>query len=459
MKNLAWMAMLLISLPSHATQSAIEPPELDDYASGMTIDTSMERPVVEIVLPDPVYQSITRTDLADMHVFNRDGNAVVHAVCAADVALAPLIGRALLGVFEVTAPSMPSSTGTSVDVRTAQGTQVEINEPSTTDGATAIAAYVIDTRSIKEDIRAIEFEWSSTDGASEARVQIQSSEDLDTWQTVVVSSTLLQVKAGDETALRRQKIPLPQRRYIYLRVQRVDGGTALRIDSASAEVVAPAAIIDPVWFNASAIANAPARTLLFASPRLAPVTHARLALPQANTSVRVSLQSRDDDKQAWRTQWSGEVYDIMANGERRVSLPAEFQSTYDRQWRVMPTGSGDPFYGNATLELGYRPAKLRFLAQGSGPFTLAYGSRRAAPAVAQSCDRLLADVNSKDMADLVVQANALAPRTLGGDLALKPLPAKTPTRLLVLWAVLITGVALLVGMARSLFRRLKQPQL
>lgn len=458
MKRLASMAVLLVSLSAHATQSDSEPPELDDYASGMTVDVSTERPVVEIVVPDQVYQSITRTDLADMHVFNRDGNAVLHAVCAADVALAPLIGRASLGVFEVTAPAMRGSTGASVDVRTAQGTQVEINEPSTTDGATTIAAYVIDVRSVKEDIRAIEFQWSSIDGASEARVQIQSSEDLDTWQTVVAGSTLLQVTAGDATALRRQRIPLPQRRYTYLRVQRVDGGTALRIDVASAEVVAPAAIIDPVWFNASVTANAPARTLLFAASRLAPVTHARLALPQANSSVRVSLQSRDDVKQAWRTQWSGEVYDIMANGERRVSLPAEFRPTYDRQWRVVPTGSGDPFYGNAALELGYRPAKLRFLAQGPGPFTLAYGSRRAAPAVAQSCDRLLADVNSKDMADLVVQATALAPRTLGGDLALKPPPAKTPTRLLVLWAVLIAGVALLIGMARSLFQRLKQPQ-
>jgi hypothetical protein len=457
MKNLALLA-IMISLPVRAAPSSDRAPELDDYVSGMTIEVPAGRPVVEIVLPDQVYQSITRPDLADMHVFNRDGNAVLHAVCAADATLAPLISRTSLGVFEVTAPEKQSNGGANVDVHTAQGTHVEVSEPSaTTDGSTKIAAYVIDARSVSDDIRAIEFEWSSEDGGSEARVQIQSSDDLDSWQTVVAGSTLLQAKTSDGSDLHRQKIPVPQRHYTYLRVQRVDGGGVLRVDSASAEIVAPAAIIDPMWFSADAVANAPTRTLLFSAPRLAPVTHGRLSLPQPNSSVRVSLQSRDDDKQSWRTRWSGEVYDIMANGERRVSLPAEFPVTYDKQWRVVPTSTGDPFYVNATLELGYRPAKLRFLAQGAGPFTLAYGSRRAEPARAQSCDRLLADVNSKDMADLVVQATATTPHTLGGNLALKPIPTRTPTRLFVLWGVLIAGVALLIGMAWSLFQRLKHP--
>lgn len=455
MKALVASVALLVSMPL-AAQAPIQP-RTDDYANGMTIDVPQQRPVVEILLPDQLYQGTVRTDLADMRVFNAEGQPVLHAVCASDAALAPLISREPLGIFEVEAV-VPGKDGTRVDVRTAAGTQVEVNEAASenAEAATTIAAYVIDARAITSDIRAIDFDWSHPDGASEARVQIQSSEDLDTWQTVVAGSTLLKLDDGAEQ-LRRQKIPLPQRRYAYLRVQRVDKGSPIHIDAARAEVVATPVMVEPVWFNATVLTGATPRSLLFSSPRLAPVTYARLSLPQANSSVRVSISSRNDDKATWRTQWSGEVYTILTNGERRVSPPAEFQATHDKYWRIESSRAGDPFYDTASLELGYRPAKLRFLAQGTGPFTLAYGSRRAEPAPAQSCDRLLADVNSKDMADLVVQTVAMSPRSLGGEAALKPLPARTPTRLLVLWGVLIAGVGLLIAMAMSLFKRLNQP--
>jgi len=429
-------------------------PRMNDYAAGMTIAVPSDRPVVEIVLPDAVYLSITRTDLADLRVFNRDGNAVPHAVCSSDVALAPTTIREQLSIFQVRTP--PNSTdGTRVDVQTAAGTQVQINEAAAkASGESALGGHVIDARGIAGELNAIEFEWSSPDGASEARVQIQSSEDLDAWQTVVAGSTLLQVTEGN-VQLRRKTVPLPQRRYSYLRVRRTDGGPALSVDSAQGIAVSRGEAIDPIWFAADAKPASGERSLPFTTQRLAPITYARLRLAEPNSSVRIVLESRDDDQSPWRRQWTGEFYSIVANGEQRGSPPAEFIRTWDRHWRVEPVRPGDPFYDTTVLELGYRPAKLRFLAQGAGPFTLAYGSRRAEPAPAQSCDRLLADVKPKDLVNLIVQATASDPHPLGGETALKPLPKKTPTRLVVLWGVLIGGVALLISMAVSLFRRLK----
>ena len=46
---------------------------------------------------------------------------------------------------------------------------------------------------------------------------------------------------------------------------------------------------------------------------------------------------------------------------------------------------------------------------------------------------------------------------LGGPTALKPMPKQTPLKVVVLWAVLVVGVALLVGMALSLLKRVRQP--
>ena len=75
------------------------------------------------------------------------------------------------------------------------------------------------------------------------------------------------------------------------------------------------------------------------------------------------------------------------------------------------------------LELGYRPARLRFLSQGSGPFTLAFGSRRAEIAAASGCDALLADVSVRGARETrSVEGLTQGARVLGGDNALRPLP-------------------------------------
>lgn len=215
-------------------------------------------------------------------------------------------------------------------------------------------------------------------------------------------------------------------------------------------------VIEPVWFTTNPLVSADANALLFDAARLAPVTYARLVLSQDNSSVRISIQSRSDDKANWRDRWSGEMYSVVTNGERRVSPPAEINADQDRYWRVRYAKQGQALTPTPALELGYRPARLRFLAQGTGPFTLAFGSRRAEAAPVQQCSNLLADVAAKDLEQLVGEATLGVTQTLGGETAFKPLPKQTPVRLFVLWGVLIVGVGLLVAMAMSLLKRVRQ---
>jgi hypothetical protein len=219
--------------------------------------------------------------------------------------------------------------------------------------------------------------------------------------------------------------------------------------------VTPAPVIEPTWFFANPAAPSESAELSFDAARRAPITYARLALSQDNTSLRIAIDSRDDEKASWSTRWSGEAYSIITDTERRVSPPAEFAATTDPLWRVRLTNPGETFSQSPTLELGYRPARLRFLAQGEGPFTLAFGSRRAEASPARACEGLLADMKREDLEQNIGEAMAGLPRNLGGDDALRPLPKKTPVRQIVLWGVLILGVGALVAMALSLLRRVK----
>jgi hypothetical protein len=430
-------------------------PTPNDYSRGLTIDAPGSLPMIELPLPDAVYHGATHADLGDVRVFNAEGAAVPHGFCDARATSEPQTGKALLPVFPLSPSQQTTLTGAHINVRTATGTQVQVQEPG---GAATPPrgpeVHIIDARGVMDHIRAVEFTWESPDGASEVRVSIEASEDLDRWTTIVPASTLLQV-TSDGRVLRRSRIALPERSYSYLRVERSDNGPPLRLEMAAADTVAVAEEIEPQWFTANVVTSNDSRVLLFDTERVAPVQYARILLPQENSSFRAKFSSRSNEKAPWVERWSGEIYLIATNGQRRRGPPAHFTATTDRYWRVeVPVDTTETAW--PPLELGYRPLTLRFLAQGTPPYTLAFGSRRASSVPRLGCEQLVGDLGVKDRENLVAQANPPGPvRTLGGEEALQPVPEKTPVRQIVLWTVLIAGVGLLVAMAMSLLRRLK----
>jgi hypothetical protein len=430
------------------------PPQLDDYAQGIDIVAPSGMPLIETTLPDVVYQTVSRADLGDVRVFNAEGQPVPHAFCTAPAMAEPAISEHSLPVFELRDAPEAASGGSRIEVQTAAGTQVNVLEAG---GAQPVVAngriHIIDARESDAPIRAIQFDWQSPDGASQAQVGIEASDDLDRWRVLVPASTLLLATHGDQQ-LKRERIELPARAYKYLRVQRTDGGPPLAITGVTAERVGTAPEIEPAWFMATMHVTDDPEVLFFDTGRRAPVTYARLRLPQENSSVRVTLHSRDDAKAPWSERWNGEAYRIVTDTQRRESPPGHFGATSDRYWRLKI--AKDPqLYRDTVLELGYRPARLRFLAQGSAPFTLAYGSQRAEVSAPSACDALLADVGSNERSKLVAEGVVQAARVLGGDTALRPLPRQTPVRLVVLWSVLIAGVGVLVAMALVLLKRVR----
>jgi hypothetical protein len=438
-----------------ATPTLAATPRLDDYASGITIEAATTRPVVQLDVPDLVYRTVVNADLSDVRVFNADGIPVPHALCAAPTAQAPTISQQTLPAYRLQDLPETAAAGTRVEVETASGARVSVQGGrGGYSAARPPSAYVIDARDVTYELRAVQFDWRSPDGASEVHVSIQASDDLDRWRTLVAGSTLVQLEGGGQQ-LRRQRIGIPQARYEYLRVERTDHGPPLQIDGVTAESVTPAPTIEPAWFVAQATGATQNKTFEFDTARRAPIDHARLTPSHDNTSMQIALDSRPDAKAPWTTQWSGEVYSVVTDSERRVSPPAQFAATTDRHWRVRLTNDGEAFYQAPNLELGYRPTRLRLLAQGGGPYTLAFGSRRAEPAPMRACNGLLTNLSATELEASIGEGLLGAERTLGGDAAFRPLPKPTPLRQIALWSVLVVGVGALVAMALSLLRRLK----
>ncbi|HKE96120.1 MAG TPA: DUF3999 family protein, partial [Povalibacter sp.] len=324
------LLLLAAATPASAKSSP------DDYSQGMRVDLYAGKPLADLQLPDAVYKTVTRADLGDVSVFNADGFAVPHAFCASAIAAEPIVSREPLPVFELQAPAQTGSSGTHVEVETAAGTQVRVQEgdAAPTEPGTRTWAHVIDARGITDELHSIEFDWSSPDGASQANVRVEASSDLDQWRTVVNGSTLLRVEQGGRQ-LQRKTVQLMPQHYDYLRVVRTDGGPPLQIAVVIGERVTRAPAIEPVWFSANPLTSATPGELLFDAGHIAPVTYARVVLPQINSSVRVSLQSRPDDQAQWRDRWSGEVYSVMTGGQHRSSPAAAVDGDHDRYWRLV----------------------------------------------------------------------------------------------------------------------------
>lgn len=429
-------------------------PRPADYAQGIRVDPTEGFPLIEITLPDSVYRTIVDHQLGDIAVFNRAEEAVPFALCVAPKVLPTVSSSVELPVFELQAAKLSSGNEARIDLNTPSGTSVRI-EASPTEGVSAAQtqAHVIDARASEAPLRSITFQWSSPDGASEARVRIEASDDLDQWTTVIATSTLLQV-IGARQELRRERIKLPDREYQYLRVVRVDGGPALAIRSVLGESLSAQRTTEPLWISADLQGSKDNAEWFFDASRIAPISLAKVGLASDNASVKVRIESRADADSAWRTRWSGEVYSIVADGQRRTSRPAQFVPTADRYWRIAKDARSVSPSGGLSLELGFHPARLQFLASGAAPYTLAFGSRRAASSSAYPCDGLLSDSNAS-RENLVGDAHLGEPRTLGGEVALQAPPQPTSVKRIVLWAVLVIGAASLIVMAVTLLKKVR----
>jgi Protein of unknown function (DUF3999) len=456
MKRRFLALVTLVPLAAIAASAA-----LNDYRRGLELTVPPGKPLAELDLPDVVYENITRTDLADINVFNDAEQSVPHTLCAAAAWSTPAVETKSLPVFELHAGDKRSPSTSNVAIDTAAGTHVRIEESGArgippTNGS--VQAYVIDGRNVDRDMRALTLGWESADGASEAQVRVEASNDLDRWRELVGTSTLLKTHS-DNGSLRRERIPLPQGRYQYLRLERADGGAALRVTSVTAELVVPIQRVEPRWFSAQRLPASPESSgVNFDAGRLAAVTFGRVRLARENSSVRIEIYSRAKANETWHLRWEGEVYSILADGAHRETPAVDLASTTDRYWQLRSTDPAALNSAQPTIDLGYYPLQLRFLAQGEGPFTLAFGSARAESAMSAGCGTLLANLSVKEAADLTAVAQAGRMRELGGELALKPRAKPTPTRLIVLWATLLGGAVAVALMAMSLLKRVRKSE-
>ncbi len=440
----------------------------EDFASGISVDGDTGRPVWQLELPDSVYGGVLRQGLGDLRVFNAQRIAVPHALCnyaEVEEASPPQRREEDLRVFPLQAIRDAGSASIDLNLTAPQGSDINVDiestEPATASGAgnaSELSGYVIDATALDASVSivALKLRWATSDGASEVPVRVETSGNLDEWRIVVPQTSLVRLTSSSAT-LERSRIALPIAHYKYLRLVRADDGPAPAVEAVIAETELPAtARVAPLrWFDVQVRSASPDAMFEYDAARRAPVQAARVALPVRNQLVTLKVQSRATDQSAWVNRWQGQQSNFNQGQARQTSADIHFPATSDPTWRVLIVEGREAFGSTApALTLAYAPQVLRFVAQGEGPFTLAYGSANVESAPQRDCN-WWEKVTGGNADTMISPASTSAAFLLSGAEATTPRSPPTPVRRYLLWAVLGMASALVVAMAVSLLRRVR----
>jgi len=161
----------------------------------------------------------------------------------------------------------------------------------------------------------------------------------------------------------------------------------------------------------------------------------------------------------WRRLGHGTWFALEAAGETVRTPPQAHAAAAARYVRFI-ADDGSRFVASGplpALRFAYRAHELRVLTSGRPPYLLAVGSSAVARAAAPPF-LPPPPVNAAGSAEAaLIGAGTLGPpRTLGGPSRLAPLPEPLPWRRILLWGVLVAGVAGIAVLVWRLLRELDQ---
>ena len=418
-----------------------------DFARAATIRTVPGGQIFKVRLPDDVYLTVTRPDLADLRVFNAAGEAMPHALRTIP-STAQDAEWQKVPVFPMTGKQAGPAARTAVKVGR-DGTVLEVTGDSS--ARRAIAAYLVDATSVDRPLARLILTWGTcADAPFLARVSVLGSNDLTRWDTLVPSVAIAQLKHESATLTRNEiELPALNGRWRYLQI--TWPGELAGVTLTGVQLQTPTVMDTEIQWRTLTADDAGANGLVQFDTRGAfPVEYLQVEFADTADVARLDVRSRAGTSRDWVLRHSGFFYALAdARGTVRNS-PAHISRTTDRYWSIEnSTGRSRQPGREPRIQIGWHPHELVFVAQGSPPYTLAYGNTRA-PAADAPVDTLLATLK-RDARDGHVMTGTLEEaRTVAGADALKRAP-----RRIVLWVILLAVVAVLAVLAMRIFRESK----
>jgi hypothetical protein len=430
---------------SGLAQAQVTSPQ--DFAYGQSIAPACDAAAYRFALPLSVYQNTFRADLRDLRVFNAEGavvpfslsrpaaQALIHKTPVA-VPLFPLHegARILIDGVHLTI----NSAGSAVNLQTQNGTPVNAS----------VRQYLLDARGLDTTLSALQLGWPDPAAEYTGRLNIEVSDDLAAWRTLVAAAPIANLRANGQTLI-ENRVEFSATKAKFWRLSWLGMAPGFELTGVLAEPAASLTELERASLEVNGAANpqdSPEREYTFDLGAHPPVSRVNVLLPDPNSVIDVELSSRSDANAPWRViRRSGFFRLKTADGEQE-NAPLEIGPDTDRYWRARILGSGNAPQSPLRLHVEWIPNEVTFLAQGHAPFLLAYGNAAA--------NRAEADLSRLPNA-LETAAATLGPQQVsGGADRLLAKPAPFPRMRVALWSALLLAVMVLGLMA---FRAARDP--
>ncbi|GJJ04763.1 hypothetical protein RugamoR64_53010 [Duganella rhizosphaerae] len=464
MKNIL-IAATAASAIAAASAAASDAPQ--DYTHLLPLTASAKQGVLQVRLPKDVYLHARSPLLDDVRVFDASG------------ALQPFALRTPAPATRTSRRDLPSAIFPLMSTAASAG-QLDLDVSTATDGRLLsvkvrpdnardkpaqpphLAGLVLDLGkdAAATPVSALRFTLPPGQREYSAQVWLETSADMKHWDTVGAADLNWLVNQDAQT-LSNDRLEFDARSFRYARLN-WRSGTPIQFAAITAEQLVHADIAQPTeQLLLQAATGRQAQDLVYAVPPAVAPSKAGLQFSEPNVvlsgtlGIYRELPARQAGQgPAWRFDalTSATFYRIAQGAQVRSSGDIEVPPVHATQWVLRTTA---PTTARPALRLSWQPATLIFLANGNGPYTLAVGRERAAPAV-RELSQVAPGFSDTELQKLE-QASA-GPATQqqgsGAQDATAALTAATAAqqRLVVLWGVLLLGVAVLAFMVWRLLR-------
>ena len=191
----------------------------DEFAYSVPLELSGDNALYQLEVPRPVYEGVTRADLADVRVFNGRGEIVPHAWKPR-----PAPGTAPAAWVELPFFPLRGSPGTpaeNLDIRaerSAAGTIVRVISSGTGKAARRRCWGTWSTPpAFKRPMHALDLDWREPGAGMSGSLRVEASDDLQHWHTLVSAAPLVSLEFGGHKLVQKT-VDLPAAQYKYLRL-------------------------------------------------------------------------------------------------------------------------------------------------------------------------------------------------------------------------------------------------
>jgi len=437
MKHLISLSLGLLLGPTiaQAQTQALVP---RDFAFGLAVTTTQVAAAYRFPLPLAVYQTSFRDDLGDLRMFNARGIAVPFSLSRPTAQAQSHKPAVALPIFPLREGSHVVIDGIHVTIDSPHSAiNLQANNGSTV--AMTVNQYILDARALDASVSALVLGWSDAAADYTGRVQIEASDDLGSWRTVVAAAPIANLHANGQI-LTENRIVLTTTAAKYWRLTWLASPPAFELTSAQAEPTD--SIVEPARSALEVLGKpdpANPTDYLFDLGARPPVSRINMLLPEANTIVDVELSSRRSSKDSWHYVIRAAFYRLTTPDAESQNASLAVAVNADRYWRARISRNPIPPQAPLRLHVEWIANELTFLAQGQGPFLLAYGNATAVGAEA--------DFTHIPSSTQIAPATVGSPQLLGGPDRLRVKPAAFPWMSGILWSVLVVAVMVLAWMA------------